>query len=282
MKRQPREQRRRGIGIELQPRDVEMLHALARLRIARTGDIAALCFPGVRRDTVAARLRALFDAGYLAVSAPERTTENLYSLGPRGSALVREAGEEALPAPRGGLAHHLGIVRTWVALASAPVAGLGLELARPDWELRAEFGDRGLAIVPDLFAVLSVGGVPVPLAVEVDLATEAVQVLRAKVQAYAELLATPTGLFGWREFGLVLALGDDRRRAAVEELLRSEWDGWSLTWTLDEGPTEQLRRFTLTLEGPLTTSPCGKGRPNAPTADITTAALPERGGLSEE
>lgn len=282
MKRQPREQRRRGIAVRLQPRDVEMLRALARLRVAPTRDVAALCFTGVRRDTVAARLRMLFDAGYLDVSAPERTGENLYSLGPRGRAVIVEAGEEILPVPRGGLAHHLGIVRTWVALASTSVNGVQLELARPDWELRAEFADRGLVVVPDLFTVLAIGGGRVALAVEVDLATEPVHLLRDKIRAYVELLAVPGGLFGWRELGLALALGDDQRRRTVERLLEQEWDGWSLTWTFEEGPGENLRRLVDALRPPLTSSPCGKGREDPLTRDSATSMSTGHGGLSEE
>ncbi len=152
---------------------------------------------------------------------------------------------------------------------------------RPDWELRAEFGDRGLPIVPDLFAVLAIGSGRVPLAVEVDLATEPLRVLRAKLRAYAEALGHPAGLFGWRDFGLGLALGDDRRQGEIEALLAREWDGLSLMWTLEEGPERQLRALIAELRGPLTTSPCGEGRPRPVSADSATPALEERGGLSE-
>jgi hypothetical protein len=282
MKRQPRERRRRGIKVELQVRDVEMLTALARLRIARTAEIAALCFPGVRKDTVASRLRVLFDAGYLDVTTADRTSPNLYSLGPRGRDVVREEGGQVWPVPRGGLAHHLAIVRTWVALAATRIGGVRVELARPDWELRAEFGDRGLPIVPDLFAVLMIQGVEVPFAVEVDLATEPLHVLRAKLRAYAEVLARPAGLFGWQDFGLGLALGDDRRQAEIKALIAREWDGWSLVWTLDEGPDRQLHGLIAELQCPLTDSPCGQGRRSAVSAGGAMPALDERGGLSEE
>ena len=282
MERQPRERRRRVASVQLQPRDAEMLSALARLRIASTGDIAALCFPGVRKDTVAARLRMLFDGGYLEVTARDRTSPNLYSLGPRGRDVVRQAGEAVWPVPRGGLAHHLGIVRTWVALAATSIAGVRVELARPDWELRAEFGDRGLPIVPDLFAVLMIQGVEVPFAVEVDLATEPLHVLRAKLRVYAEALARPSGLFGWQDFGLGLALGDDRRQAQIKALIAREWDGWSLVWTLAEGPERQLHGLITELQGPLTDSPCGEGRRSAVSAGGAMPALDERGGLSEE
>jgi hypothetical protein len=281
VKRQPRETRRRGSPVRLQPRDTELLRGLARLRIAPTGDIAALCFAGVRRDTVASRLRSLFDAGYVDVTAPNRTAENLYSLGPRGRALLLEVGEEIQPVPRGGLAHHLGIVRTWVALASSSVPGVQLELARPDWELRAEFGDRGLSVVPDLFVVLSVGELQLALAVEIDLATEPVHLLREKVRAYDELRAVPGGPFGWRQFGLALVLGDGRRLGTVEPLLAREWDGLSLMWTIAEGPGGELRRLSDALAPPLTDSPYGKGRERVANAQAATGTPQRRRGLSD-
>jgi hypothetical protein len=282
MKRQRREVRRRGIKVELQVRDVEMLTALARLRIARTAEIAALCFPGVRKDTVASRLRVLFDAGYLEVTTADRTSPNLYRLGPRGRDVVREEGGQLWPVPRGGLAHHLAIVQTWVSLGSAEVLGLRLELARPDWELRAEFGDHGLPIVPDLFVVLMMGSVELPLAVEVDLATEPLHTIRAKLRAYAGALARPAGLFGWRHFGLGFALGDDRRRRQIQALIDREWDGWSLIWTLGAGLEQQLRAVVSELQGPLTDSPYGEGRSDVATADGAMPARLERRGLSEE
>jgi hypothetical protein len=282
MKRQPRDQRRHGVGIRLQARDIEVIHALARLRIAPTRDIAELCFPGVRRDTVTARLRLLFDSGYVDVSAPDRTAESLYSLGSRGRALLRAAGETIAPVPRGGLAHHLGIVRTWVGVASAAIPGIRLEVARPDWELRSDFGARGLAVVPDLLAVLSVGEARVALAVEVDLATEPINVIRDKVRAYVELLAAPSGLFGWRDFGLALALADGQRRESFERLLDQEWDGWSLTWVLTTGPNDALRRLAEVLQPPLTASPYGKGRLSSLTAGASTDAFEGNWGPSEE
>lgn len=279
MKRQQREDRRRGVEVRLQPRDVELLHALARLRIARTDDLAGFCFAGVRRDTVAERLRKLFDAGYLNVSAPERSVPNLYSLGPRGRKLVAESGEEVSPVPRGSLEHHLGIVRTWVGLSSCPVRDVSLELARPDWEIRAEFGDRGLPLVPDLFAVLAFSGTNVALAVEVDLGTEPLHVLLAKVRAYAELSASSSGLFGWRRFALAMVLGDARRQADIDALLRAEWAGCCFVWTLEEGCSTAIGQLALALKAPLTGTPYSKGRCAALSDYTASHARDEQRGL---
>jgi hypothetical protein len=64
-RRQLRHRRRRGVAVVLTERDEEVLNALARFRLARTSDLMAYAFAGVRRDTAAVRLRRLFDARYL-------------------------------------------------------------------------------------------------------------------------------------------------------------------------------------------------------------------------
>jgi len=278
--RQPRGDRRTLGRLRLQARDEELLRALARLRVARTSDLATLCFPGVRRDTTQRRLRVLFDAAYLDVSSRDQASENLYSLGSRGRAFVKEVGEAGLPIPRGGLAHHLGIVGTWVALASSGHPGLHLELSRPDWELRAEFAARGLAVIPDLFAVLRLGSVTKTLAVEVDLGTEPVRVLRSKMRAYERLQRGAQGLFGSRRFVVAVVLGDDRRREAVEQLVRRDWDGEWAIWTLTEGPASAIGSLFGLPGDPLATSPCGKGRRMVASDDAASGSREGRGGLS--
>jgi hypothetical protein len=280
--RQPRDRRRNRGRLELQERDIELLRALARLRLARTRHLTELCFAGIRRDTAQRRLRALFDSGYLDATSPSLASENLYSLGPLGRALVRESGETVLPLPRGGLAHHLGIVQTWAALASCGIPELALELTRPDWELRAEFGARGLAVVPDLFVVLRLREAALALAVEVDLGTEPLRVLRAKARAYERLRGGPGGLFGWQRFALAVVLGDGRRKEAVERVLRREYDADCATWTLVESPVSSIRKF-MGLEGdPLGASPRSKGSVGDASADVATTPDKAVGGLSGE
>lgn len=168
------------------PRDQDLLRALARLRVARTSAVVQLCLGGIRRDTAARRLRRLFDAGFLAVRTAAATQESLYMLGPKGRQFVTGEGEAEPGVPLGSLEHHLAIVDTWVSVATLELPGVGLQLARADWELRTEFGG-GLAIIPDLFVVLDTPPGPVALAIEVDLGTEPLKVLRAKVENYAGL-----------------------------------------------------------------------------------------------
>lgn len=259
---------------------MELLRALARLRLARTRDLTRLCFAGIRRDTAQRRLRVLFDAGYLDTTSPSLASENLYSLGPRGRAFVQESGETVLPLPRGGLAHHLGIVETWGALASCAIPELALELARPDWELRTEFGARGLAVVPDLFVVLRLREDAFALAVEVDLGTEPLRVLRAKARAYERLRRGPGGLFGWQRFVVAVVLGDARRREAVERILRRECDADCAIWTLSEGPGSSLGRLTGFEGDPLGGSPRSKGSAGVASSVGSTGMSKLKGGLS--
>ncbi|MBI5836499.1 MAG: replication-relaxation family protein [Candidatus Eisenbacteria bacterium] len=258
MTRQRRDHRRPVAPLRLTARDEELLLGLNRLRLARTRDLARLGFPGVRLDTAAARLRRLFDAGYLEVVAPDRTAENRYALGPAGRRYVADQGEEVGRRPRGGLEHHLAIVRTWASIATELPAGVELRLARPDWELRADLGDLGLTVVPDLFVVLAAGSRELAVAIEVDLGTEPLCVLWAKVRAYGELCGVE-GLFGWREFALAVAVGLPSRGDTVRSHLDARWRGTGAVWLLGEGPGTALRSLSESLTPPLTMSPHSKG-----------------------
>lgn len=278
MKRQSRKERRFGEVVVLTTRDGELLRALARLRVARTSALTRLCFNGVRRDTAARRLRRLFDAGYLGLRTADATQESLYMLGPKGRQYVRALGEVETPVPRGSLDHHLAIVETWVALATLDLPGVALQLARADWELRAEF-PGALPIVPDLFAVLDCPDGAVALAVEVDLGTEPLKVLRAKLENYSRLAAGPEGLFGWKEFGVCVALSGKGRVAFVRELLATDWGGQSFLWCLESGPLEELSRFMDIEPTPLAASPCGKGRGESTSPSPATGTCDQDQGL---
>lgn len=278
MNRQPRGLRRLGEEAVLMPRDQELLSALARLRVARTSALVRLCLGGIRRDTAARRLRRLFDAGFLAVRSSEATQESLYVLGPKGRQFVRGEGEAEPSVPRGSLEHHLAIVETWVSLATLELPGVALQLARADWELRTEFGG-GLPIVPDLFAVLDVPAGPVALAVEVDLGTEPLKVLRGKLAMYSQLALSRQGLFGWPQFGLCIALRGAGRIPFLRDLLAGSWSGQSFLWCLEDGPTEEISRVAATAAAPLTDSPCGKGRGHSASDSLPTGSRDQDQGL---
>ncbi len=230
----------------LSSRDEALLRALARFRIARTSDLTELVFHGVRKDTAAARLRKLFDAGFVNIQAGDRARENVYSLGPQGSAWLERAGEIPPRRPSGGIEHHLAIVRAWSQLAVAvnELPGFALERVRSDWELRENAGVTAGLVVPDALVLLRVTGTneSIRLALEVDRGTEGLGTLRSKLEAYEGLLASPAGLFGLRDIGIGIVLTAEarQRRPAVETLLSERWRNWWVLWNEDEGPGRAL------------------------------------------
>jgi hypothetical protein len=255
------------VTVRLTPRDEVLLRALARFRVARTSDLVRFAFRDVRRDTAAARLRRLYDGGWLDVRFHDRANENLYSLGPEGRRWLKTNGGNIGRLPREPLAHHLAIVRTWVDLAIAfhDLPDLRLAAVRPDWELRE--GRDGLGIVPDLLVRVRSGeGFPeeTTLAVEVDLGTETLGVLRRKIVNYQ---SNPLS-------DLVLAVAfcncPPARLASVRKLLREEWTGPWVSWSEDTGPRGAVEQVLGLVQRPLTDSPSPKGRAGAATDLLAT------------
>lgn len=242
----------------LTDRDRVVLHALSRFRLARTSDIVAYAFAGVRRDTAAVRLRRLFDARFLAVLPPRPGVENVYRLGPAGRVWLADEGVAGGRVPRGGHEHDLGIVQTWVAIAG--LDGLELERALPDWEIREQFRDAELYIVPDLLLVARAGEHRHAVAVEVDRGTESLAVLNRKLETYRSLWGQPPGLFGWEQFGLAVVCPTSARRAALASAIKKAWVVPYAMWVMSEGPSMALRKLFEEMRPPLTDSPCRKGR----------------------
>ena len=256
--RQPRHRRRRGVAVQLTERDETVLHALARFRLARTSDLVAYAFSGVREDTAAVRLRRLFDSRHLAILPPERGAENVYRLGPAGKQHLAEQGVVVGRVPHGGLQHQLAIVQTWVAVAA--LEAVELERCLPDWELREQFAVTELPIVPDLFMLVRVGQDLHAIAVEVDFGTESPAVLHRKLDVYRSLWGRAPGLFGWERFGIAVACYAPSRRAAVSSALKKAWVVPHVMWVAPEDPSSALHKLFEELKAPLRSSPCCKGR----------------------
>lgn len=203
---QSRNQRRKDVHVVLTKRDEDLLTALARFRIARTSDLLQLAFPGVRRDTALERLRRLFDGAYLEVQSENRMSENVYALGRNGR---RWATDRGLPTgkPPKSQAHHLTIVRTWIELREHHQ----LIQTRPDWELRHQL--RGAKAVPDLH-VETIDGA---FLIEVDMGTESVPTLKAKLAAYQhDFLA---GLWETETVVIAARRPTEARRRAIQRLI---------------------------------------------------------------
>ena len=252
-RRQPRQLRRKGVTVQLTERDETVLHALARFRLARTSDLVRYAFTGVREDTAAVRLRRLFDSWHLAVLPPERGTENVYRLGEAGKQHLAGLGVEVGRVPRGGLQHHLAIVRTWVAISA--LEDLELERCLPDWELREQFSVGELHVVPDLFMLVRVGPDLYAIAAEVDFGTESQAVLHRKLEVYRSLWGRAPGLFGWERFGIAVACYAPSRRAAVSSALKKAWVVPHVLWVVPEDPSSALHKLFEELKPPLGPSP---------------------------
>ncbi len=256
VRRIARDRRHRGIRVERTLRDERVLLALARFRIARTEDLVAFAFGKARKDTAAERLRRLFDSGYLDVYVGDRSTENVYALGPLGKRWVESVGGSVGRVPR-DREHHLAIVRAWVGLAVAAheSSDVALDLFRPDWEVLAETGVPP-PVVPDAFVQLSLGtssgpGTVVRFCVEVDRGTESLGTLAAKLDTYERLRASGRGLLGWREFGLAFVFcgGTASRQAALSTLTERRWGGWWVTWWEQDGPRGALEELCRAAQG---------------------------------
>jgi hypothetical protein len=243
--------------------------------------LIAVAFAELHPMTASVRIRRLFDAGYLDVRCGDRTQENIYTLGSLGQRWIEANGMQVGRVPRGAATHHLAIVRAWSALAEAVQRrpGASLELARPDWELREEFGEAGLVVVPDLFAELGAangtGPRTVALAVEVDLGTETLRVLDQKLLAYDTLAGSQHGLFGHRDFGLAVVLANPGREAALRRLIDRRWGGWWLIWTDADGPGDAVAGVLDVLAGhdrpPVTTPRNGNGGAPAVSSSTSTS-----------
>lgn len=276
-RRQPRGTRRRGVDVHLTPRDKALLKALARFRVARTSDLIAYAFSGVRTDTARDRLRRLFDAGYLAVHQAGFGEENVYGLGPRGKHWLKAQGRSIGRVPRGSLHHHLAIVRTWIEIAGlvGEASGLVLRAARPDWELRQAGIDRVGSVIPDLLVRIGGSQGEALLAIEVDLGTEPLGVLRKKLVAYGDL-----GNGGMTiVLGMALGRKGVGRRPAVARLLEGCWGGISCTWTIEQGPGGVIRGLVTRLGPPRRDSPYGKGRTDVLSRLSATGEETDKEGL---
>ncbi len=265
----------------LGPRDEALLRALARFRCARTKDLTALFFHGIRPDTAAVRLRRLHDGGFIEARSLGLSEQNVYRLGPAGRSWAEERGIAAAPPPLPPAAHHLSIVGAWARLAAALAAHETLRLQRftPDWELRRDGAGASVPVIPDAaIEIASRSGAPetVRLALEVDLATEGLRVLQRKLGAYD----ASRYFDGEGEVTLVVVLlgARERRVAAVQSLLAASAIGRGLVVLDSQWPDAILQRLR---EAPLTSSPCGKGSTAAATSRGAVETRRQGEGLSE-
>jgi Replication-relaxation len=194
------------ICARLSPRDWDVVETVNRLRVASGQQLERACFTQasagrsrtVTRSRVLARLaawRMLTPVGRR-VGGPERgSTVQVYALDSAGQRLLTSrqlaAGERVRvrrPGPPGiySLRHLLAVSELFVELTEQARAS-ELSLATFKAEPGAHWPDgRGGVLKPDAYAVLERAGARDHWWIEVDLATESLPVVKAKLAAYVE------------------------------------------------------------------------------------------------
>jgi hypothetical protein len=223
--RTSRRERIKGRNVRLKERDVDILLALAKMRLLRTSDLARLYFGAV--GTAQKRLRKLYDAGLVRAVVLDLAAENRYALTRLGHALLEEAleGEEAPPFRRmpridGRSLGHLDLLNRYrIALAtSASEVGVELRSFLPEWELRAK--EPLAELVPDALVALTHEGRVVELALEVDTASEPPQTVVRKIERYATAKLTKRSVCGARSPIPFVITTTPRRARSLARALR--------------------------------------------------------------
>lgn len=214
--------------MKLRDRDLDILLALAKMRLLRTSDLARLFFRAVA--TCQKRLRKLYDAELIRAVMTDLAAENRYALAPLGHALlVEELGESAVPkwrpSPRtdGRRLAHLDLLNRYRVALAKEAPRLGVELARfvPEWELRA--ADPKAPIIPDALVALLLPAGRLTLAIEVDTGSETPAAVAKKARAYREASTMRRSVFGAVAPGILFVTSSTRRaRSAARALCRAK------------------------------------------------------------
>jgi len=196
------------------PRDIEVLRSLAWAGYLSTKQIEALHFPS--RRVAQRRLRALLDHGLVRARLQGDVLlhrDNIYTLAAAGGRLLEERGaEEQVVQPRRvpqwrALQHALAIRDVFVAFRTAEREGLVvLDDVLFEGDLARAEDFRSAAVTPDSLVVLRTAGGERRIAIEVDLGTEPLRVIRHKLERYRDLYRVQT------VHEIVFVLGGERRR----------------------------------------------------------------------
>lgn len=232
-KRASRRERVRGRGTRLCRRDVDILLALAKMRLLRTTALTRLFFSA--KGTCQKRMRKLFDAGLVRAVVSGVADENRFALTKLGHTLLAETALEAplatyRPAPRVDhrSVQHLDLLNEFRIAVALSVAEAGLELRAfvPDWELRAQ--DTQAALVPDALVALArpESDRQTVLALEVDTGSMTPGIVAKKVVRYRERRALGQKVFGAVPHAVVLLVRTERRaRSVARQIVATSGEG---------------------------------------------------------
>jgi hypothetical protein len=223
MHRASRAKRVIGRGTRLRERDIEVLAALASMRLLSTSQITRLFFEA--KGTCQKRMRKLFDAELVRPLVLDLAAENRYSITRLGHSLLERAMEDEpvppfRPTPRvdrRGLLHLdlLNDVRIAMALGALRREA---RLCRflPDWELRASAPTS--PIIPDAAIVIEYGHRSWHLALEVDTGTESPGIVGRKLSRYQTAAESGVAIFGLKApIVLIVTLTERRARTLARQ-----------------------------------------------------------------
>ena len=221
--------RRPQHGLVLSGREHALFSDLAWAGFFTTGQIQRLAFPSRRRTQ--RRLRALLDHGYLRAhlqgGALHRDT--LWTLGPRGLALLRDEGairDDArsyrLNPNSQKLSHAIAVRDVAVSFLVAKTRGmLAVTDLRLDGELANRSPFREARLVPDGLAVIEDGGATRIVMWEVNCAGQPLAQVRQKLLAYVRVQASGVPLFSAPSLTVLVGADGERRLVNIRDFAAS-------------------------------------------------------------
>ncbi len=221
--RRSRETRPKVEVLRLTERDIDILHAVGRMKVATSAQLARLFFGDP--STASRRLARIVGAGLLKVRVLDLNRPNLYVLTRRAVDLLVEQGSDAGALHVGavrrgeGLDHltEINEVRVTLELEARQGSGVSVRVFLADHDLRRAAGANPRAYIPD--ALVELDRPPphpaIGLAVEVDLGSEAPSILAAKARETLTLASARTPLWGLSRWRVTLVAPSERRLRSI-------------------------------------------------------------------
>ena len=226
MKKQ-RGHRQNGVRAQLTPDTLEAMVFIALNRWVTTHQVFRELYLGKASERrCRARIRQLFDAGYLDITLVASTMPNLISVSSEGLAVLKErfpglANRLKRPGTirLSGVGHHLHLVdvRTYLAAWCQQSGKTLLQWESGQGALAKALGLGHWRLRPDALAEVEEADGLMRIAVEADNGTEVPEVIEKKLERYFPLLATDQTL---DELWISVSTGM-RRRQGIAKMVRT-------------------------------------------------------------
>lgn len=264
----------RGVRLHL-PRDLHIAYMVGRMGVATSAHVGPLFYGS--HNTARVGFHRLAKLGLLRVfERSDPSKPSWYGLAPVAAAWViegMECDDTEVRVVSGIRRMNLSMVdsrnRLWVSAVLAARASegrCGIDLVRPEWELRRMQTDR-MRTVPDMQLVVSHRGGSDWLhtwMIELDAGTERTAVIKAKVEAYRVLRGHV--LYGAQDWQLLFVVPGPRRARSVAQTVAAA-GGSAFTWVAVEADLQDGRALDVVLYAP---ADFGNGKTARPRASLAT------------